>query len=92
MSTTTLEAMQNEVIREVLNTDNLHLLEKIKKMIHRNDQKAESAVPNVVSEDAAPYMSKAEILEGLAEACKDIKLAREGKLKGRPIEELLNEL
>ena len=39
-----------------------------------------------------PYMTKSEIMDGLSEACKDIKLMREGKLKGRPIEELLNEL
>ena len=38
------------------------------------------------------YMTKSEIMDGLSEACKDIKLMREGKLKGRPIEELLNEL
>lgn len=92
MSTMTLEAMQNELMREILNIDDLHLLEKIKKMIHRNDQKAESATPNVVSEDAAPYMSKAEILEGLAEACKELKQNLEGKLEFKPAEELLNEL
>ena len=46
----------------------------------------------MVAEDEEPYMTKSEIMDGLSEACKDIKLMREGKLKGRPIEELLNEL
>lgn len=38
------------------------------------------------------YQCAAEIMDGLAEACKDMKLAREGKLQGRPLEELLDEL
>ena len=88
----TLESMQNEVIREILNIDNLHVLEKVKKMLRREGQKAESTAPTVVKEDSEPYMTKAEILEGLAEAFKTAKLAREGKVQGRPIEELLNEL
>lgn len=92
MSTTTLEAMQNEVIREILNIDNLHVLEKVKKMLRRSEQKAESTTPTVVSEDAELYTTKTEILEGMAEAFKTAKLAREGKVQGRPIEELLNEL
>ncbi len=92
MSTTTLEAMQNEVIREILNIDNLHVLEKVKKMLRRSEQKAESTAPTVVSEDAELYMTKTEILEGMAEAFKTAELAREGKVQGRPIEELLNVL
>lgn len=88
----TLETMQNEVIRDILNIDNLHVLEKVKKMLHREGQKAESTVPSIVSEDAEPYMTKAEILEGLAEACKELKQNLEGKLEFKPAEELLNEL
>lgn len=92
MSTMTLESMQNEVIREVLNIDNLHVLEKVKKMLRREGQKVESTTPTVVSEDAEPYMTKAEILEGLTEACKELKLNLDGKLEFKPAEELLNEL
>lgn len=50
------------------------------------------SVSTMVAEDEEPYMTKSEIMDGLSETCKDIKLMREGKLKGRPIEELLNEL
>ena len=50
------------------------------------------SVSTMVAEDEESYMTKSEIMDGLSEACKDIKLMREGKLKGRPIEELLNEL
>jgi hypothetical protein len=36
--------------------------------------------------------TKEEILDGIREAVKEMKLIKAGKLKGRPIEELLNEL
>lgn len=92
MNTITLESVQNELIREILNTDNIHVLEKLKEMLHREGKKSNTVTTSLVSEKAKPYMTKAEILAGLAEACEDMKLAREGKLEGRPIEELLNEL
>ena len=48
----------------------------------------------MVAEDAVPYRpkTKAELIEDLNEVCDEIKLIRAGKLKGRPAEELLNEL
>ena len=52
----------------------------------------DNAALSIAAEEPTPYYTKAEILAGFDEACKDIKLAREGKLEGRPIEELLNEL
>ena len=36
--------------------------------------------------------SREEIITNLKETAKDLKLIREGKLEGRPVEELLNEL
>ncbi|WP_293666751.1 hypothetical protein [uncultured Parabacteroides sp.] len=47
---------------------------------------------NGITEEEVPYMTKKEILAGFNDACIDIKLAREGKLQGRPIEDLFNEL
>lgn len=35
---------------------------------------------------------KEEILDDIREGFKELKLMRQGKLKGRPVEELLNEL
>ena len=61
-----------------------------KTLVHA--KKEMESVSTMVAEDEEPYMTKSEIMDGLSEACKDIKLMREGKLKGRPIEELLNEL
>ena len=36
--------------------------------------------------------SREEIISNLKQTAKDIKMIREGKLEGRPVEELLNEL
>lgn len=47
---------------------------------------------NTVSEEMVPYKTKTEVLADWEEACNTIKSAREGKIKGRPVEELLNEL
>ena len=83
MSTITLESIQNELIREILDIKNVKVLESVRTVSYTH-----LTLPT----DEEPYMTKSEIMDGLSEACKDIKLMREGKLKGRPIEELLNEL
>jgi len=36
--------------------------------------------------------TKEEILEGIKQAVKELNLIKEGKLKGRPVQELLDEL
>lgn len=83
--------MQNELIREILDIKNVKVLESVKKTLIHAKKERESA-STLAAEDEKSYMTKSEIMDGLSEACKDIKLMREGKLKGRPIEELLNEL
>lgn len=57
-------------------------------------QSAEAEEPacGIAAEEYVPYASKAEIMAGMEEAFKVAKLAREGKVTGRPVEELLNEL
>ena len=64
------------------------VLEFVKNLI---SQKTVVITP-ILSEGEVPYMTKAEILSDFSEACQDIKLAREGELQGRPLEDLLNEL
>jgi len=44
----------------------------------------------VKAKPLTPY--KSEILEGIKEAVEEMKLIKAGKLKGRPAEELFNEL
>jgi len=64
------------------------VLEFVKNLV---SQKTVVKTP-ILSEGEVPYMTKAEILSDFSKACQDIKLAREGKLQGRPLEALLNEL
>lgn len=44
----------------------------------------------VKAKELTPY--KAEVLEGVKEAVEEMKLIKAGKLKGRPAEDLFNEL
>lgn len=64
------------------------LLAYVKKLVAKQLQTP------VVSEEAVPYRSltREEQIAEVNEICEEIKLIRAGKLKGRPAEELLNEL
>ena len=64
------------------------LLAYVKKLVAKQLQTP------VVSEEAVPYRSltREEQIAEVNEMCEEIKLIRAGKLKGRPAEELLNEL
>ena len=57
-------------------------------------QREEEEHPSVVAEDTEEYrpLTKAEVMENIRQAFEDAKLIREGKMKGIPAEELLNEL
>ena len=86
-----LEAVQTELIRDILNVDDVLVLEKIRKMLRCEEKKAEQGTL-CVAEEELPYMSKAEILANFDQACKELKLNLEGKLELKNAEELLNEL
>ena len=86
-----LEAVQTELIRDILNVDDVLVLEKIRKMLRREEKKAEQGTL-CVAEEEVPYMSKAEILANFDQACKELKLNLEGKLELKNAEDLLNEL
>lgn len=86
-----LEAVQTELIRNILNISDIHVLEKLNKLLRREEKKAKECAM-VVAEDEVPYMTKAEILANFDQACKELKLNLEGKLEFEDAEELLNEL
>lgn len=90
MATLTLncnEAIKTDFINLINSATDMGVLEKL----YKQAKKALSAstTAKVQKEDGD---SKEYILVGLAEACREMKLARQGKLKGRPARELLNEL
>ena len=90
-NTMSLEAVQTELIRDILNVSDVLILEKVRKMLRREESKAEQGTM-CVAEGETPYMTKAEILANFDQACKELKLNLEGKLEFKDAEELLNEL
>ena len=86
-----LEAVQTELIREILNVSDVLVLEKIKRMLRQEETKAEQGTM-CVEEEEVPHMTKAEILANFDQACKELKLNLEGKLEFETLEEALDEI
>ena len=82
MATINLQVEQNDIIRRVLTIEDANLLTRIKDFISENAP---------TNDDYRPK-TKAEVMTELKEAFLVAKAALEGKIKGRPVEELLNEL
>lgn len=67
------------------------VLDYIKKLVkQRNDTHSEAT--SIVAEETVPYRTKAEILAGFDEACKELKANLAGELEFKPAEDLLHEL
>ena len=79
MSSISLQATQNEIIRQVLNTQDIHFLDKIKNLFLKKE--ADGAC-----------MVVEEPLAGFSEALKELKDYRDGKIELKPLDDLLNEL
>lgn len=86
MSAMSLEAEKNELIRRILDVDDVAILRRVKSMLSCEEEQT-----NVVAE-AAPYQTKAEILASLDQACKELKLNLEGKLEFKSLDDALNEI
>ena len=87
MTTMALEIEKNELIRRILEVNDMEILEKIKRVLLQEEKKI-----NVVAEEKVPYRTKSEILADFNDACKEIKQAQEGTLEGRHLKDLLDEL
>lgn len=99
MTTIELNAMRCELAHEILNLESGEMLQKLQiyfKQLKKEHSSKGYAMTEpstrIVAEEEVPYRTKAEILAGVEEAFEHAKLARDGKVQGRPIEELLNEL
>lgn len=84
MSAMSLEAEKNELIRRILDVDDVAILRRVKSMLSCEEEQT-----NVVAEEAAPYQTKAEILASLDQACKELKLNLEGKLEFKSLDDAL---
>lgn len=84
---TTLNAVNAEVLRQLgyISYDE-DCMQKVLKYLKKLVAKKEKA------EEEEPVMTKEEILAHFAEACQELKLSREGKIKLKTWEELRHEL
>lgn len=87
MTTLNIQAAQNDIIRQVLNTQDIHLLDRIRNLFANKKEANEACM---VQEE--PCMTKEEILSGFDNALHELKSYREGKLELKPLEDVLNEL
>jgi len=80
--------LQQSVLQGVASLlDDNEALKKLQKYIqHLKSEKI------VVEEEEMSASEKEEILNDIREGLRELKLVRQGKLKSRPVEELLNEI
>lgn len=89
MGNMTTIQLQQTVLQEVVSLmDNEKAMQKLQRFLNKLKQKEEA---NAKAEEMTAA-EKEEILNDIREGLRELKLVREGKLKPRPIEELLHEL
>lgn len=97
METMDLNAYQNELVREILATDNIEVLKVMRRAFHRavgkvkKEAEAEIEFPMIASEDVVPYMRQSELEVDMGAPCRwtnrelkeQIKRSQEDIEKGR---------
>lgn len=86
MSTTQINTLRGELLSEIAGVEEAEVLERIKRSIARILSKERAK-----KEETRPQ-TKEEIIADLHEVGEQIRLAREGKLKGQPLEDFFHEL
>lgn len=95
MNTMSLNA---EILRELsyIADDETRLkkaLDYVRRLVSQQKEEEMQSASKVAEEgEAYRPLTKAELVAELKEMCDEVKLIRAGKVKGRPAEELLNEL
>lgn len=78
--------LQQSVLQDVVSMlDDAEAMKKLHKFLQRLKKEA-------TIEEEMTAAEKKEILDDIREGLRELKLMKEGKLKSRPVEELLNEL
>ena len=85
MQTLTVESRQTEIIRGILSIRDTKYLKRLQNSVNKKLRSC-----SAVTEDEEP--TKDELMQGIKEALEVAELAKQGKIKGRPLDELLNEI
>ena len=91
-------SLNAEILRELsyIADDETRLkkaLNYVRRLVSQQKEEEKQSASKVVEEgEAYRPLTKAELVAELKEMCDEVKLIRAGKVKGRPAEELLNEL
>lgn len=88
MTAIELDAYRADVARDILTISSRPLLDKIKKLINREQKEKATAV----AEEEYTPRTHDELVADFKEALNEVKLSLEGKLELRPAEELLSEI
>lgn len=79
--------LQQSVLQDVASLmDDTEAMKKLQKVLQRLKKEKAAKEANAANED------KAEVMNDIREGLRELKLMKQGKLKSRPVEELLNEI
>jgi hypothetical protein len=92
MNSMELNALRGELAHDILNIEDIEVLKEVKRSLHQIIAQAKDKLTLKEASEVYHTKTKAEILADLDEVCEEIKMAKAGKLKGIPAEELLNDL
>lgn len=79
--------LQQSVLQDVASLmDDTEAMKKLQKVLQRLKKEKAAKEATTAADD------KAEVMNDIREALRELKLMKQGKLKSRPVEELLNEI
>lgn len=90
MATLGIDALRIELMRDILNTDNLEVLKTVKRSFTHALAKVKEQ--QVVQEEEVEYISKQEILNGIREGLTEFYQAKKAGKEQKTLEEILHDL
>lgn len=83
MTTMELKSLKMDLVEELLSLNDKEMINRVKNYLKRLKKEAEKEEETI---------SKEEVLAGIADGLKEVKLSMDGKLKQKTAREFLNEL
>ena len=90
MATLDVDSLRIELMRDILDTDNIDVLKTVKRSLKHALAKVKE--PQVVREEEVEYISKQEILDGIREGMTEFYQAKKAGKEQNTLEEILHGL